>query len=87
MKPLGKTEQALIDRAKGNGRSAVVHGYRTGRKRGSYGGREADALASLVKRGLVRVLRSEHYRDCRASYSDHWTETVYELVREATCPT
>lgn len=76
------TEQKLIDRAKSSGRNvgAICHGYRSGRKNGRYGSREANALHSLMAKGIVRVLKVESYRDCRQTYSDHWTEAVYELV-------
>jgi hypothetical protein len=79
---LTKTEQALIARAQLSFRKqgCVMTGYRTGTKRGVYGGRESSALGKLVKAGLARIVRRDHHRDCGPRFSDHWTETTYELT-------
>lgn len=84
---LSKTEQLLLDRAKDTGRSGVTIGYRTGTKRGLWGGRESDALAKLVKKGLVRIVSQESRVDSGPRYSDHTTDTVYELVKTCGCMT
>lgn len=83
MKTLTKTEQVLLERAARTGRGGVTSGYRTGRKNGGYGGRESAALGKLVRAGLVRIVSQQSHADSRCRYSDHWHETVYEIISQA----
>lgn len=78
-----KTEQALITRANESphNRAGVQIGYRTGRKGSFYGSRESDALSKLVKKGIARIVSQQRYVDCQRCFSDHYTETIYELIR------
>ena len=78
---LSKTERLLLARARDRGWGGVTTGYRTGRKNSGYGGRESEALGKLVRRGLVRIVSQVSRVDSRSAYSDHWTETRYELVK------
>ena len=81
-RPFAQTELALLRKMyESRTRStSIMSGYRTGRKRGAYGGRLVGAVVSLMKRGLIRLRRIESFRDCRNCYTDHWTEATYELL-------
>lgn len=81
---LTKTQTALLERAKtSRHRQATVrHGFRTGRKNSNYGSRECAALGELVRMGMVRILSQRSYVDAHCWYSDHWTETIFELVEQ-----
>jgi hypothetical protein len=79
---LNKTEQALVNRAResAHNRAGVQIGYRTGRKGSFYGSRESAALGKLVGKGIARIVSQQRYVDSHNRYSDHWTETIYELT-------
>jgi hypothetical protein len=79
---MNKTEQELLDRINNSHHkvTGVVHGYRTGRKNGSYGGREFNAMISLRDKGIIKIVKTEQYIDCRSRYSDHWSEAVIALA-------
>lgn len=76
-----KTELALLAELRERPRVCVMYGYRTGTKVRMYGTRRHEAAMKLRDKGLVRVVASDHHVDCRNAYSDHWTETVIELVK------
>lgn len=75
---MNKTELALLQRIDScpHKITAVIHGYRTCRKNGSYGSREFNALISLRNKGVIKIVKSDSHTDCRNRYSDHWTEVV-----------
>jgi hypothetical protein len=77
-----KTEQRLLERIDScpHKTTAIVDGYRTGRKRGSYGAREFNAMISLRDKGVVEIVKSDRFIDSRAAYSDHWSEVVIRRV-------
>jgi len=77
---MNKTELALLQRIDSchHKNTAIIHGYRT--LRGSYGNREFNAMIALRDKGIIKILKSESYRDCRQRYSDHWTEVVISTV-------
>lgn len=80
---LTKTEQVLLARARQNGgRGSVTIGYRTGTKRGLWGGRESSALVCLVKKGLATVVQQTSWVDSCSAYSDHVTDTTFVLTVE-----
>jgi len=85
-----KTQLTLLQRIDQNPRkiTTVIHGYRTCRKNGSYGKREFNAMISLRDQGIVKILKSESYRDCNRHYSDHWSEVVISrkiVIKENNC--
>jgi hypothetical protein len=77
-----KTEQVLIERAASHRckRGSVQIGYRTYRKNSFYGSRESAALRKLVNAGKVRIVSQQNYVISRNRFSDHYTETIYELI-------
>jgi len=79
---MNKTEQILLDRIDQSSHkiTAVIHGYRTRRKHGSYGNREFNAMISLRDKGIIKIVKSENYIDCNRHYSDHWTECVIARI-------
>lgn len=85
MRSLTKTQTALLARidSDAHGTTAVLSGYRTGRKRGAFGSREHSAMIALRDAGIVRIVRRASFVDSRAAYSDHWTECVIARVESA----
>jgi hypothetical protein len=73
---LNKTETALLEKVRTKGVAIVVYGYRTHRKRGSFGDRQFNAAVALRDAGLVVLARSQTYQECRRTYTDKWTELV-----------
>jgi hypothetical protein len=75
---LSKTEQALLDRIDKDAQktTSIMHGYRTGRKNGSYGAREHNAMISLRDKGIIVIVKHESFVDSRNLYSDHWSECI-----------
>jgi hypothetical protein len=80
---LNKTETLILGRlaASRRGRWSFNHGVRLGGagKPKRWGARLSAAACSLRDKGLVKIVAVESGRDCRAAYSDHYTDVVLEL--------
>lgn len=82
---ISKTEQKLLDKIARSRHKvgSIAYGYHTGSKTGlkGWGHRESQALSSLVKKGLVKVLLHRAYREPKHNlYTEHWTEVSFTLV-------
>lgn len=73
-----KTQQALLKRIdeSPHKQTCVLWGYRTHRKRGSYGNREFNAMIALRDAGVIQIIKSLKHQDCGRTSTDNWHETV-----------
>jgi hypothetical protein len=75
-----KTQQVLLKRIdeSPHKRTCVLWGYRTHRKRGSYGSREFNAMIALRDAGVIEIINSSKHQDCGRTSTDNWHETVIQ---------
>lgn len=76
------TQQALLKRIdeSPHKQTCVIWGYRTHRKRGSYGSREFGAMIALRDAGVIQIIKSSKHQDCGRYSTDNWHETVISLA-------
>ena len=75
MRKLNKTETEIMEEIRTQGFAVIMSGYRTLRKRGSYGNRRHNAAIRLRDVfGLIKFTKINRYMDCGPRFSDHWSE-------------